>query len=244
MAMMRSPRARILAIGLAVLVLLGLGVGAFLFFRDDAPEKANIDDAGETLDDEGLAAASIDDVAGTWNVTSDVGDTEATSTFVGYRVDEELGGGIGANTAAGRTSDVTGTVTIAGGQVTEASFDVDMTTLTSDESRRDNQLKNRGLETEAFPTAGFALTDPVALPDNAVTGDKLTFSAPGELTLHGVTKPVTIDLEADLREGAIAIVGSTPIVLADYGITAPSGGVVVSVADEGSLEFQLFLAKA
>jgi polyisoprenoid-binding protein YceI len=84
----------------------------------------------------------------------------------------------------------------------------------------------------------------VALPADAVTGDQLTFSAPGELTLHGVTQPVTIQLQADLREGLIAIVGDAPIVLTDYEISPPTGGFVVSVADQGSLEFQLFLEPA
>lgn len=244
MSMFRSPRRGLLLAAFALLVVAGIGVAAFLYFRDDAPEEADIEDAGESLDDEGLEAASIDDVEGTWQVTSDFGDTEETNTFAGYRIDEELGGGIGAQTAAGRTSDVTGTVTIVDGQVTEASFDVNMTTLKSSDDRRDNQLKGRGLETDTFPTAGFKLTEPVVLPDNAVTGTELTFSAPGELTLHGMIKPVTIELQADLREGVIAIVGDTPIVLTDYEISPPTGGFVVSVADQGSLEFQLFLKPA
>lgn len=242
--MFSSTRSRVIAAVVAVVVIAGVALGAYLFLRDDAPEEADIADAGQTLDDEGLEAASVDDVNGTWQVTAGPGDSDETTTFVGYRIDEELGGGIGAQTAAGRTGDVTGTVTIAEDQVTEASFEVDMTTLQSDESRRDNQLKARGLETDTFTTAGFELTEPVALPADAAAGEQLTFSAPGELTLHGVTKPVTIELQADLREGLIAVVGSTPIVLADYEIEAPEGGFVVSVADEGSLEFQLFLEPA
>jgi len=243
MAMFRSPRGRVLVVVFGLLLVAGIAVAAFLYLRDDAPEEADIEDAGQTLDEEGLAAASVDDIAGTWQVSSDIGDTEETSTFVGYRIDEELAG-IGAHTAAGRTADVTGTVRIADGQVTEASFEVDMTTLKSDDERRDNQLKGRGLETDSFPTASFVLTEPVTLPEDAVTGDQLTFSAPGELTLHGVSKPVTIELQADLREGVIAIVGNTPIVLSDYDIPPLEGAFVVSVADEGSLEFQLFLEPA
>lgn len=242
--MFRSPRAKVLAIVAGVVLVAGIALGAFLLLRDDAPEEASIDDAGQTLDGEGLEAASVDDIAGTWQVTAGPGTTDETSTFAGYRIDEELGGGIGAQTAAGRTGDVTGSVTIADGEVTEASFEVDMSTLRSDDERRDGQLKGRGLETDAFPTAGFELTEPVALPADAVAGDQLTFSAPGELTLHGVTRPVTIELQADLREGLIAIVGDAPIVLADYEISPPTGGFVVSVADQGSLEFQLFLEPA
>jgi hypothetical protein len=53
-----------------------------------------------------------------------------------------------------------------------------------------------------------------------------------------------MELKADLRAGAIGIVGSSPIVLADYDIEPPQGGFVVSVSDNGVLEFQLFLEKA
>jgi polyisoprenoid-binding protein YceI len=159
-------------------------------------------------------------------------------------MEEELAG-VGATTAVGRTPDVTGSITIAGDQVTEGSFEVDMTTLKSDRDMRDNAIRSRGLETDAFPTATFELTEPVTLPGSIEVADaSVPFVATGELTVHGVTKEVTLDFDAETRDGTIAIVGSAPIALADYQIDPPTSAIALSVADSGTLEFQVFLTKA
>ena len=60
----------------------------------------------------------------------------------------------------GRTGDVTGDFTIEGTTVTEASFEVDLTTITTNESRRDGRVQD-ALETSRFPTATFTLTEPL-----------------------------------------------------------------------------------
>jgi polyisoprenoid-binding protein YceI len=248
--MLRTPLRRAAAVAVVVLVALG-AAGWWVCIRDDAPEEANIDDAQaaieaeDSADDagpaEGEAAGAAD---GTWTIDASVGSfTDFTSTYAGYRIQEELAS-IGANEAVGRTPDVTGSITIADDQVTEGSFEVDVTTLQSDDDRRDNQLRGRGLETDTFPTASFVLTEPVALPDDATSGDEIAFSATGELTLHGVTNSVTVDFEASLTDEIIALVGQAPIVLADYEIEPPEGFSVISVADEGTFEFQLFLSRS
>src|SRR6185295_4385917 len=60
-------------------------------------------------------AAGID---GTWAVDRSVGSfSDFSSSWVGYRVDETLAGNR-ANTAVGRTPDVTGTLVISGTQIT------------------------------------------------------------------------------------------------------------------------------
>ena len=67
----------------------------------------------------------------------------------GYRVEEVL---FGVNTtAAGRSNQITGSMTIEGTTVTEASFTVDVGSITSDESRRDNQFRGRIMEVDQFP---------------------------------------------------------------------------------------------
>lgn len=241
--MLRSPKQRFVAAGVVLLIAAGVA-GWWFFFRDDAPEEANADQVRETLDEEGASSSSSEGaVDGTWAVDPSIGSFDDFSgSFAGYRIQEELAS-IGGNEAVGRTPDVTGSITIADNEVTDGSFEVDMTTLQSDDDRRDNQLKSRGLETDTFPTGTFALVEPLRLPADATSGEEATFSASGELTLHGVTNPVTIDLTAQFADGVIGINGSAPVTLADYDIEPPEGFSVLSVADEGTFEFQLFLTE-
>lgn len=240
--MLSSRRSRLIGV-VAVVLVIAAGVGVWwVFFRDDAPAEANIDTASETLEeDDGGEGASDGDLNGTWAVDGDIGsDDDDTSTFVGYRMQEELAG-IGSATAVGRTHDVTGDVTVAGDEVTEATFEVDMTTLTSDRDQRDNALHSRGLETDTYPTATFTLTEPFALPADQT---QATVTAVGDLELHGVTQQVSIEIDATLDGTTAALVGSLPVALADYDIEAPTiPGRVLSIEDNGELEFQVFLTK-
>ena len=97
---------------------------------------------------------------------------DGTATYAGYRIDEELAG-FGANTAVGRTQDVTGSLTVDGTTVSALDVTVDMTTLRSDDDRRDDQLRDRGLQTSGFPTATFTLTTPVDVGSIPKTGQKI-----------------------------------------------------------------------
>lgn len=241
---------RILVFGGGALVLLALAgfAGWWFLIRDDAPERADIDEAARTLDESGSDGASSDSgLDGTWTVDGSIGTfdyaaDDFSGTWAGYRFDEELGG-IGANTAVGRSPGVTGSMTVAGDEVTEVAVEVDMTTLESDEDRRDNAVRSRGLETDAFPTATFTLTEPLALPDGAESGERVQAAATGELTIHGVTNPVTIDVEAELDGGSAVIVGEAPVSMADYDIEPPTNALVLSVDDAGSFEFQVFFTR-
>ena len=78
----------------------------------------------------------------------------AEGSFVGYRVDETLIG-IGLNTAVGRTGEVKGSARIEGGRIVDARFETDTRTLRSDEARRDDALRRRGLETDRYPVAAL-----------------------------------------------------------------------------------------
>jgi polyisoprenoid-binding protein YceI len=204
----------------------------------------SIDRATESLDTKASGdGAPASEVDGTWNIDRTIGTfDDFTSTFAGYRVQEELAS-IGAKTAVGRTPDVEGTFTIDGDEIPKAEFTVDMTTLTSDEDRRDNALRNQAIETSRFPTATFTLTEPIALDRIPAEGNKISVDATGDLTLHGVTKEVTIPLEAQRTGDAIAVTGQIDIPFADFDISQPTSFAVLSVEDHGILEVQLFLTK-
>ena len=145
-------------------------------------------------------------------------------------------------TATGRTPGVTGTLTVQGNQITAVEITGDMQKLKSDESRRDNTQKADGLETDTIPTATFKLTQPITLPAVPAEGASADVEAVGELTLHGVTKQVTIPLQTSLKDGRINVAGGADIVLADYSINPPRSAFV-NVDDAGTFEVQLAFAK-
>jgi polyisoprenoid-binding protein YceI len=180
-------------------------------------------------------------VAGEWQVADD--------SVAGYRVREQLANLPAESDAVGRTSDVTGSITVEedgdGARLTAGTLTVDTTTITSDEGRRDNRLRTEGLQTDQFPTATFVLTEAIDVPADALAGTASDIALVGDLTLHGVTKSVQIPAQARLADGKIQVAGSLTFPLADFGITAPNvGGFIISIADEGALEFLVAFEKA
>lgn len=204
---------------------------------DDTSGEATGEDAG----DDGGPAAGID---GSWTVDTSVGDFsfgDSTGTFVGFRVAEELTG-VGQIEAVGRTPGVSGTVTIEGTSATAATIEADMAAITTDDSRRDNRVRG-ALDVDQFPTATFVLGAPIDFGAAAADGEPVSALAAGDLTVHGITQPVTFELEAQLVDDTIVIVGSTEISFSDFGVTVPSAPIVLSADDFGVIELQLFLAR-
>ena len=248
------PRSRLLVAAAALILV--VGVGAYVAYDQvlsgdsvaplalptSAPASPSA--AAAASDDSGGAATSPaggdGDVAGTWTVTD--------GSLAGYRVRERLASLSAESDAVGRTSDVTGSITIErtarSSTLTGGTLTVDTTTIASDESRRDSRLRSEGLQTDSFPTASFAITQPVEIPAAALAGTATDVTLVGDLTLHGVTKNVSIPAQARLANGTIQVAGSITFALADFDIAAPNiGGFIISIADEGALEFQVNFAK-
>jgi polyisoprenoid-binding protein YceI len=178
--------------------------------------------------------ASAAAVAGQWRV--------AAGSVVGYRVNEVLAGQ--NNVAVGRTSAVSGGMTIDGGSVTAASFTVQMATIHSDQSERDVQFNGRIMDTSAYPTGSLTLTAPIDLRTAPADGVIRSFRASGNLTLHGKTRSVTFTLQAERTSAGIEVSGSIPIVFADWGIGNPSFAGFVTTQDHGLLEFLIKFSRA
>ncbi len=157
-------------------------------------------------------------------------------SFVGYRVRERFAS-IGVVDAVGRTSRVSGTLTVEGDRLVAADLRADLRALRSDEEGRDAALGTRGIETDRFPTARFLLTRPVGLREGGAT-------AAGALTLHGRTRPVEARVRGRVGAEALEVVGSAPIPFAAFAIEPPSVAGVVTVSDRGTLEFRLRARRA
>lgn len=204
----------------------------------DAPGAASYDTATDGTEpaadatsapadaDAGSGAAS--GVEGTWNATD--------ASVLRYRVTESINGF--DTEGVGETNAITGALTIEGTSVTTADFTVDMTTFQSDESRRDGQFNGRIMAVDEFPTGTFVLTAPIELGSIPAEGEQITATATGDLTLRGTTKSVTFDVTAQLENGKIGVLGSIPVLFADYNIPNPSFATI-STEDNGTLEFIL-----
>ncbi len=218
-------RARIVVLALvgAAVVLVAGGYAVLALTGDDAPPPPRLQG---TPAQRGAAPAG----AGRWHPVAPAG------SFVGYRVDERYLG-VGVRTAVGRTSAVTGSVAVDGDRVEGADLRADMTTVHSDQARRDDALRSRAIETDRYPTARFTLVEPVALGARPR-------QAKGTLTLHGRRAAIAVAVRGQRLSGdRLELVGSAPIRFATFAIEPPSVAGLVTVSDHGVLEFRLVLAR-
>jgi polyisoprenoid-binding protein YceI len=219
-------------VGVAVLVF----AGAFVyihFIESPAPPKLTVSPSSASSAPVG-AALTKTQVDGKWVV--------GTGSVAGYRVQEVLAGQ--NNTAVGRTSSVTGSLQISGTDVTTASFAVDLRTVTSDSGQRDAQFNGRIMDTAQFPTATFTLTKPMSLGSVPKVNQTLNLTGVGTLAMHGVTKPVTVTLQAEDTGSAIVVAGQIPVVFANWNIANPSFSGFVTTKSTGTIEVRLVTKKS
>ena len=220
-------RALKLVVGAAVVVVVLAGAFvAWYVIGDRAPGKPKL---GADAKAPTGGPATPD---GTWHVK------RGAQVYVGYRIKELFGDAVIKHEVVGRTPAVNGSLTITSGRVTTAVVSADVTQLTSDREARDSYIRDNGLDSDKFPTARFTLTAPITLPAKVAKGQEVDTHASGTLLLHGVTRPVTFDLQARWNGPTVDMVGTAPITLHDYGITPPHT-VIADVDAKGSMEIDL-----
>lgn len=237
-----SRTAKLVIVGVVVLVL-ALGGGYLLFVNrtSDSPPPAALDPVPTTSSGDATGSGQADGAAtpdGTWQVSDD------GSSFVGYRVTEQLTFLSSPNEAVGRSTAVTGSMEVAGDTVEAVRIEADLTQLTSDEDRRDNAIRQRGLESERYPTATLELAEPIQLDSTPVQGQEVSGEGTGRLTVHGVTRDVDLDLTGRWNGETIQVVGQLPVKMTDYQIEPPRFGPVVSIEDGLAVDFNLVFERA
>lgn len=146
----------------------------------------------------------------------------------------------------GEFGNVTGTVNLddKDPSKTTVTASVDTTTINTNQAKRDAHLKSPDFfDVEKYPAMTFA-------SKSVKANGKDKFKVTGDLTLHGVTKPVTLDVESasteikdpwgGTRRGASA---TTKLNRKDFGLTwnqaLETGGVAVSEDVNVTLDLQL-----
>ena len=111
-------------------------------------------------------------------------------------------------------------------------FSVKLNTLTTDQSRRDNWIRNNGPQFDTYPLAEFTATGLEGPPESYIEGDEVQFKLLGDLTIREVTQPVTFDVTAKVEGDTVTGVATADLQMTDFGIDPPSFANTLSVANE------------
>jgi polyisoprenoid-binding protein YceI len=111
-------------------------------------------------------------------------------------------------------------------------FEVNIRSLTSDQSRRDNIIRDRWLESNTYPSAQFTITSLENVPGSFNEGEEVTFKANGDITVRDITQPASFDVTAKLEGDTITGVATTELKMTDFGFDPPNFANVFSVANE------------
>jgi polyisoprenoid-binding protein YceI len=162
----------------------------------------------------------------------------STNSKAEYQTQEQLAGHNLPNVAVGSTTAVKGSIALTNGQVdpSNSKITVDLTSLASDEGRRDSYVKRNTLQTSQYPTAVFTPAQVSGLPATLPASGLLSFQLTGDLTVHGVTKPVTWTVAAEVHGKQLSGKATAPFTITGFGMSLPEAGPVLSVQDAGTLE--------
>jgi len=230
---------------LAALVLLVLAGGYAYYFTGirTAPKPLALSSPSPAAS--AAASPAGNSLAGTWMV--------GTGPVARYHVSETFAGQTSSHEAIAETSSVSGSLVVAGSagglQATAADVVVDLSSLHSVDtvlglnvSNRD-RIVSQSLSVQQFPQAVFK-ADPFAIPAGLESGQTVTVSVPGQLTIHGVTRPVTATIQqVQLNGTTVQALGTITTAMTDFGISPPRVGITV-VQPGVTIEFKFNLVRA
>jgi polyisoprenoid-binding protein YceI len=235
-------RTRIVVIATAALALVALaGGGAYVYFFSGlrtSPAQLGLTTTPTATSSPATSAS----LTGRWTI--------ASGSVVGYRVKELFVGQSSKHEAVARTSTVSGGLIVGGDSsgytVSAAMLTAGLADLHSVDSvagrnvtQRDGVV-SRQIDIQQFPTATLNVVS--ASVPGTVASQQVDVTVAAKLTIHGVTKDVTVKARAQVVAGKVEIAGSTSIDMNDYGVSPPQVGFV-TVDSAVLIEFDIFMTK-
>jgi polyisoprenoid-binding protein YceI len=163
-----------------------------------------------------------------------------------YRVREQLANLALPNDAVGATRAITGELVIhPDGSIDSAQsrFEVDVSTLLSDQSRRDNFLRNNILKTGQYPRVIFVPTHASGLPEILPESGEVNFRLSGDMTILDLTRPVDWEVKGAIQGGIFSGQAVTGFTFDEFGLDQPRVPIVLSVDDLIRLEMDFTLQR-
>ncbi len=150
-----------------------------------------------------------------------------------YAVQEKVAGIALPRDAIGTAPAVSGHIVLGpDGAVADGSeIRVDLTTLSSDSTRRDRYIAGRTLDTARYPVAVLRVTSVEGLPSPLPEGGKRSLTILGDLTVRDTTRPVQWEAAAAFAPGVVTVDASTSFTFDDFGLTRPVVGPILAVSD-------------
>ncbi len=159
-----------------------------------------------------------------------------TGSVAGYRIGYTAVGVRG--TRVGRGTANTGTFELSGTTITRGEFSVDFREVRCDGGEQCDEHVQEIMDTENHPFEIFTMTAPIELGSIPAEGRQVRATVRGELTLRGVTQPVSFPVAARRNAGRIEVLGTIPVNRDDYKIPdANQPGF--SIDRDGLVEFLL-----
>lgn len=235
--MSRRRLSAVVATSLVVIILVGFLVARQLVFGGTPTIHRTA--SQETP----IPCASATGLLGEKTFAVDPQQSKATYTAHFQAAGQDLPG-----TVTGVTGDVTGTLTAstdANPEIRSLMVTIGLATLDSGAPQRDDHVRNDTLQVSKYPVATFVAANAPILAGNYADGHSVSFKLPGSLTLHGVTRSVTFDMQGTLTAGTISGFGTTVIHIADYQMQQPQITSVVTVTIQKDIGLRIdFVAHA
>ena len=186
-------------------------------------------------------AAAGEDGAGPQVFLIDAGQSE-----VRYIIDEILRNA--PKTVIGRSQGVQGEIRIDAGDPGAAAlgvFRIQADSFRTDSSMRDNATRSFILESGAHPEIVFEPTAIEGLPAQAAVGEAYSLRVQGNLTIRGITRPVTFEAQVQATApDRLEISARATILRGDFDLRIPSVPSVASVDEDVLLELDLVALRA
>jgi polyisoprenoid-binding protein YceI len=147
-------------------------------------------------------------------------------------------------TAVGTTTDVTGEIYLSKDGLYKdlpSKFKVDLRTLKTDESQRDNYIRQNVLRTGQFPFAEFVVESVSGFPAGYAEGTEISLTLNGTMTVKGQAKPVTFTVKARQAGNTLTATADTQFNMTDFGIEPPE--VVLAKAKNGVILQVVLIAR-
>ncbi|MCB0043802.1 MAG: YceI family protein [Caldilineaceae bacterium] len=163
-----------------------------------------------------------------------------------FYIDEVL---MGADkTVEGVTSLVEGELSVDPanpGATQVGTITIDASDFTTDDNRRTRSVRERVLKTNQAGNQyiTFVPTAIDGLPESVTVGESFDFTITGDLTIAGVTRPVTFAMSVTPEsETRITGLGSATVAYADFDVAVPRVPMVAGVVDDVLLEIEFTAA--